>query len=414
MPTHDLAGKKIAVIAGNPREDIDGVRLFANHSRPENMGYVVAARLAAEGADVTILAPKGDIPAPRRTRVVPTPTSAKDLIKATETFLSQNRSDAVLCLASIASIRPAHRAAQKIKAKGEKAGTVSFAIVGNVDINAHAKKWGIPAFGYNHRQEKFSTPGLPSWATALAEEIGNEKTAAGANIDGGALAALMLPNLKGRNVIVTSGPTEERVTASGDIITNFSSGRQGYEVARVFAASGAEVTFVTGPSHFIPKHEAIRIIRVTSAVEMLEACEEALPADVFVGVAAVGDFGCKNPPDLRLAEEEPYDLRLDPNPDILSSVGHRGKQRPTLVIGFAAETDPDNILSYAAEKLTKKNADLICANLVGRAATHPSGENEVIFVTKTAAPHRLSVMSKNSAAVAIAQEADLFMKKFSA
>ena len=410
----NLVGKKIVVTAGRLREDIDGVRHFANHRRLENQGYAVASKLAAQGADVTVIAPKNALVPPAGCRLIQQLAdgsallSGRDLMQVVDSFVSNNPCDAVLCFASIASIRPAERAEHKLKIKGAENTAVSLAVVGNVDVAARAQRWDVSALGYNSRQELFSAFLIPKWLSKGMEAALDRRVVAyptapletGEDFFEGAEQ-----NLKHKKVILTSGPTEELITTAGDVITNFSTGRQGYELALAFAHAGAKVIYVVGPTSFPPPlHKHIQVVRTTSAKSMLAACEAHLPADIFVGVAAVADFGCKKPFSLELAEKQRYDLVLNQNPDILATMGHHPRQRPDLVVGFAAETDPEKILDYAKGKLASKNADLICANLVGNKRGHSGSENQIMFVPRGGEPRPLAIMSKRKAAGEILQE----------
>jgi phosphopantothenoylcysteine synthetase/decarboxylase len=409
---HDLKGKKIVVTAGSTREDIDGVRHYANHLRFESHGYAVAEKLAALGAEVTVIAAKNNLAAPLGCRVEKHHDgeeirSGRDVMDATEAFVKANACDAVLCLASISALRPAEVAANKLKVKNVPGADVTMPVVGNIDIQKRVGAWSIPCLGYTTRQELFSTSNAAGWFSSLGELVADQgatswPTTIAVDDD---LPEPKASSLKGRKVIITSGPTEEQLTTTGDVITNFSSGQQGSQIARVCAAAGASVAYIVGRTSY-PVHNESSIVthRVTSAKTMLAAAEAALPADVFIGVAAVADFGCKEQYDLHLAEGEAQDLMLGQNPDILHTMGHHATKRPALVIGFAAETDPNNILAYANGKLEKKRADMICANLVGRSLAHAESENQIIFVTPHAEPHTLAVMSKSAVAVAIVEE----------
>jgi phosphopantothenoylcysteine decarboxylase/phosphopantothenate--cysteine ligase len=114
---------------------------------------------------------------------------------------------------------------------------------------------------------------------------------------------------------------------------------------------------------------------------MHDAVISELPADIFVGVAAVGDFRPLAPLNLSLLEGEAYTLQLRQNPDILQAVGTHKSLRPQVVVGFAAETN--DLLTYARSKLERKGADLICANQVGDTmAKRRSSMNVVTFVTR--------------------------------
>ena len=145
--------------------------------------------------------------------------------------------------------------------------------------------------------------------------------------------------LRGRHVLVTAGPTAEPIDPVR-VLTNRSSGKQGYAIAEALAASGARVTLVSGPTALAAPPGVVRV-DVETACQMLEACQAALPADAAVCVAAVSDwrpdaaFGVK----LKKGREGPPTLTLVENPDILARLAAAGQARPRLVIGFAAETN---------------------------------------------------------------------------
>jgi phosphopantothenoylcysteine synthetase/decarboxylase len=414
MPHQDLTGKRIVITAGRPCEDIDGVRFYANHRRPESQGYAAAAKLASRGAEVIVVTSESSLAPPPGCRVIRTLDngesilSGRDLMKATESFVTRNFCDAILCLASLASIRPAQRAAHKLKVKSAAGAAVSMAVVGNVDVEARAKAWGVPVVGYDSWQEDFATPQIPIWLLEAVRNLRDLKDAvcpAVVDANGQASFPPASRSLNGKKAIVTSGPTEELVTATGDVITNISSSRQGREVARALALLGAEVVYVVGPTILPPPlPDTIKVIRTASALSMLAACRIHLPADIFVGVAAVADFGCADPKVLRLAENQETVLTLGQNPDILETMGHHPSQRPRFVAGFAAENDLENIIPYANDKLVKKKANLICANLIGRGLAQDINENRIVFVTPNEEPRQLPVMSKSDAALAIAEE----------
>ncbi|MGO4565258.1 bifunctional phosphopantothenoylcysteine decarboxylase/phosphopantothenate--cysteine ligase CoaBC [Rhizobium sp. 2YAF20] len=166
--------------------------------------------------------------------------------------------------------------------------------------------------------------------------------------------------LVGRKAIVTSGPTHEPIDPVR-YIANRSSGRQGHAIAAALAALGAEVTLVSGPVA-IPDPTGVNVIHVERAEEMRDAVLAALPADIAVMVAAVADWRVASASDQKLKKhpgESIPTLALTENPDILATIGHH-TMRPTLVIGFAAETQ--DVESYARAKLDRKGADMIVAN----------------------------------------------------
>lgn len=166
--------------------------------------------------------------------------------------------------------------------------------------------------------------------------------------------------LAGKKVIVTSGPTHEPIDPVR-YIANRSSGRQGHAIAAALAKLGADVTLVSGPVT-IPDPAGVKTVHVERAEEMLEAVTSRLPADIAVMVAAVADWRVASSADQKIKKqpgEAPPPLLLTENPDILKTVGHHEK-RPTLVVGFAAETQ--DVEKNGRSKLERKGADMIVAN----------------------------------------------------
>jgi len=166
--------------------------------------------------------------------------------------------------------------------------------------------------------------------------------------------------LAGIRALVTAGPTREPVDPVR-FLANHSSGKQGYAIAGALAAAGAETTLVSGPVSLAPP-PGVTLTRVTTALEMLTACEAALPADVLVMAAAVADWRPDSIANSKLKKSTdrvvPL-IRLVENPDILATLA-AGAARPRLVIGFAAETD--EVVANAVTKLKRKGADWIIAN----------------------------------------------------
>ncbi|AWM78650.1 bifunctional phosphopantothenoylcysteine decarboxylase/phosphopantothenate--cysteine ligase CoaBC [Phenylobacterium parvum] len=185
--------------------------------------------------------------------------------------------------------------------------------------------------------------------------------------------------LAGRRALVTAGPTAEPVDPVR-VLTNRSSGKQGFAIAGALAALGADVTLVAGPVAE-PTPAGVRRVDVETAREMLAACEAALPADIAVCVAAVADW---RPAEVasgktkKVAGAPPPEIRLVENPDILATLS-RGADRPTLVIGFAAETE--TVEDHARAKLARKGCDWIVANDVSRPGVMGGTENTVSIVT---------------------------------
>ncbi len=165
--------------------------------------------------------------------------------------------------------------------------------------------------------------------------------------------------LYGKHVLVTAGPTYEAIDPVR-YIANRSSGRQGFALAAAAAEMGADVTLVAGPVHLVTPPGVIRI-DVESAREMMAEVEKALPVDVAIMVAAVADWRPSDVSAQKIKKDgsAPVPLAVTENPDILASLSVH-KQRPKLVIGFAAETE--KISEHAAAKLAKKGCDWIVAN----------------------------------------------------
>ncbi len=188
--------------------------------------------------------------------------------------------------------------------------------------------------------------------------------------------------LAGRRVVVTSGPTREPIDPVR-YITNRSSGKQGHAIAAAAAAAGAEVVLVSGPVT-LDDPAGVRTVHVETAAEMLDAVLSALPADIFVAVAAVADWRCAGTSTSKLKKSTnvAQSLKLVENPDILAAVGRRADGRPSVVAGFAAETEL--LAENARAKLAAKNCDMIVANLVGEGTGVLGSEsNEVLVLTKT-------------------------------
>ncbi len=186
--------------------------------------------------------------------------------------------------------------------------------------------------------------------------------------------------LHGTKALVTSGPTYEAIDPVR-FIGNHSSGKQGHAIAAALARHGANVTLISGPTA-LPDPKGVTVKHITSAEEMLAACEAALPCDIAVCAAAVADWKVSEPTARKLKKAkdgEAPELRLIENPDILAHIAQHPKDRPNLVIGFAAETE--NVLENAAAKLKRKACDWIVANDVSEGKAFNATENSVTLVT---------------------------------
>ncbi|WP_374470766.1 bifunctional phosphopantothenoylcysteine decarboxylase/phosphopantothenate--cysteine ligase CoaBC [Phenylobacterium sp.] len=184
--------------------------------------------------------------------------------------------------------------------------------------------------------------------------------------------------LAGKRAIVTAGPTAEPIDPVR-LITNRSSGKQGYAIAQALAQLGAEVTLVSGPTA-LPAPAGVRRVDVETAREMLAACEQALPADIAVCVAAVADWRPESvgAQKIKKGEGGPPPIAMVENPDILATLA-RSPARPRLVVGFAAETN--DVEAHARAKLAKKGCDWIVANDVSVEGTMGGDDNAVAIVS---------------------------------
>lgn len=186
--------------------------------------------------------------------------------------------------------------------------------------------------------------------------------------------------LKGRHVIVTSGPTHEPIDPVR-YISNRSSGAQGTAMAAALRDLGARVTFVTGPAD-VPPPIGVDVVRVQTAREMLAAVQAAHPADAAVFAAAVADWRVENASGSKMKKDgsgNPPALEFAENPDILAGVSQMTEGRPGLVVGFAAETD--DVVENATAKRLRKGCDWIVANDVSAETGIMGGaENAIVLI----------------------------------
>jgi phosphopantothenoylcysteine synthetase/decarboxylase len=390
--------EQILVMGGCPYESIDGVRHYANHSRPRWHGHAVAHYLAAAGKRVTLL----HTPSLYRydTNIIHTDryheqpiVNTRQLLDAMIELAQSHRYDVILQLANIPAICPASTSEHKLKVKKDIDGTnpVLLDICGNIDISGilHDQLNAIACAGYNQHQSWFCHDPqhtieplhhlirdalrlpAPDFATIIAQPGTSSN------------------ELAGRKIIVSSGPTVEFISTHGDCISNFSSGKQGYAIANALANMGAQVVLVSGPVQLpAPTHDNIITQYVESTRQMHDAIMLQLPADAYIGVAAVADFYVSKPDTLHLPPGKQSSLSLSQNPDILHTVATHPTQRPRKVIGFAAETH--DLIDYARDKLKRKHVDAICAN---DASVASGDHNHITWITAHDTQHWIT-MSK--------------------
>jgi phosphopantothenoylcysteine decarboxylase / phosphopantothenate---cysteine ligase len=207
--------------------------------------------------------------------------------------------------------------------------------------------------------------------------------------------------LAGKRALVTSGPTREPIDPVR-YLSNHSSGKQGHAIAAALAELGAETVLVSGPTQE-PVPAGVRLVPVETAVEMLAACEAALPVDVAVMAAAVADWRVETVAGHKLKKDAggPPLLRLAENPDILARIARRANDRPALVIGFAAETD--DIVANARAKRAKKRCDWILANDVSPGTGTFGGNENTIHLVDAQHVEDWPAMTKREVAARLAE-----------
>ena len=203
---------------------------------------------------------------------------------------------------------------------------------------------------------------------------------------------LNLKNSKKLKALVTAGPTNEYIDPVR-FITNKSSGKQGYEIAKSLSKKGFDTTLISGPTNLTIDAD-IKLIEVETADEMLLETQKNLPANVAVFSAAVADFKINKKYKYKIKKQDSLNLNLEKNVDILSYVSNHNSMRPDLVIGFAAETD--NVENNAEKKLSTKNCDWIIANDVSNKKIGFSSDfNEVTVYYSDKKKEKLSYKKKS-------------------
>jgi phosphopantothenoylcysteine decarboxylase/phosphopantothenate--cysteine ligase len=207
--------------------------------------------------------------------------------------------------------------------------------------------------------------------------------------------------LRGRHAIVTSGPTFEPIDPVR-YIANRSSGKQGHAIAAALSDLGCRTTLITGPTN-LADPVGCDVIRIETAREMLAATEAALPADIAVFAAAVADWRTSGEAQEKIKKQPgatPPSLEMVENPDILKTVSASGNSRPTLVVGFAAETN--DVLTNASEKRARKGCDWIVANDVSPETGTFSGDNNTVHLITDGAVEDWPRMTKTDVAQQLA------------
>ena len=194
--------------------------------------------------------------------------------------------------------------------------------------------------------------------------------------------------------LVTAGPTNEYIDPVR-FITNKSSGRQGYEIAKSLHKRGFDTTLISGPTN-LKVDENIKLIKVETAEEMFKATQKSLPTDIAIFTAAVADFKVSHQQKEKIKKTENLTLNLEKNIDILNYVSNHNSMRPRIVVGFAAETS--NLEKNAIEKLKNKNCDWIIANDISKNEAGFGNENNevtIFYENKKMKKEKLSLKNKS-------------------
>ncbi|HSU79195.1 MAG TPA: bifunctional phosphopantothenoylcysteine decarboxylase/phosphopantothenate--cysteine ligase CoaBC, partial [Candidatus Angelobacter sp.] len=208
--------------------------------------------------------------------------------------------------------------------------------------------------------------------------------------------------LKGKRVLITAGPTQEPIDPVR-YLTNYSTGKMGYALAKAAKRLGAHVTLISGPTH-LPHPQVDAFIPVHTTNDMYEAVHARFEAvDAVIKTAAVADFRPKSVATQKVKKDKMagnWSIELEANPDILKSLGERKTHQ--ILVGFAAETE--QIETHARAKIEKKQADIIVANDVSQeGAGFASDSNEVTLYYKTGEVDKISMRSKDEVAIVICQ-----------
>ncbi|MBA4211009.1 MAG: bifunctional phosphopantothenoylcysteine decarboxylase/phosphopantothenate--cysteine ligase CoaBC, partial [Parvibaculum sp.] len=208
--------------------------------------------------------------------------------------------------------------------------------------------------------------------------------------------------LKGKRILITSGPTHEPIDPVR-YLANRSSGKQGYAIAQAVARLGAETVLVSGPTN-LPNPPGVTVKRVQTAREMLAACEAALPADIAICAAAVADWRVASDAEQKLKKqpgEQAPALMLVENPDILATLSQLKVNRPALVIGFAAETE--KVIEHAVSKRQRKGCDWIVANDVSPATGVMGGDLNTVHLISREGQEDWPLLPKQAVAERLAR-----------
>ena len=210
-------------------------------------------------------------------------------------------------------------------------------------------------------------------------------------------------SLEGKTALVTSGPTLEPIDPVR-FISNRSSGKQGYAMASALSKHGAKTTLVTGPTN-LRDPLGVKVIKIETAADMLQACLDSLPADIAICAAAVADWHVVNNSEQKIKKRDSGSvsiLELNENPDILKTLSQLDSNRPDLVVGFAAETE--NLINNAVKKQKNKGCDWILANDVSESTGTFGGENNLVHLITDKGHEEWPLMLKEDVAIRLVEK----------
>ena len=210
-------------------------------------------------------------------------------------------------------------------------------------------------------------------------------------------------SLEGKTALVTSGPTLEPIDPVR-FISNRSSGKQGYAMASALSKHGAKTTLVTGPTN-LRDPLGVKVIKIETAADMLQACLDSLPADIAICAAAVADWHVVNNSEQKIKKRDTGSvsiLELNENPDILKTLSQLDSNRPDLVVGFAAETE--NLINNAVKKQKNKGCDWILANDVSESTGTFGGENNLVHLITDKGHEEWPLMLKEDVAIRLVEK----------
>ena len=191
--------------------------------------------------------------------------------------------------------------------------------------------------------------------------------------------------------LVTTGPTREYIDPVR-YISNESSGKQGYEIAKVLSRIGVKTTLITGPSS-LSKINGIKTINVITAKDMFEAVKKTLPVDIAICVAAVADFKINEPSKSKIKKDKFRSFKISKNIDILEHLSKSNRYRPKIVVGFAAETE--DLLKNSLNKIKKKQCDILIETTSQiKNSGFNKDHNKVIIIDKSGKIEKIKKVTK--------------------